>query len=217
MGRESVGAPLLYRSGRRNDFIRFPACERVPLRSMLELLDCAAFGRPFAAVHLTRAKNVRSILPHLKDLNTVSKLFILKSDLTDADLDDVAALHSLETLTIVGSPITDDGLRRIRGMSSLKDVCLCGSSVTDTGLRCLDAMPQLKGLDLTNCKGIDGSGLTYISALKNLEDLGLNGTRVSNGELQYLGGLPKLHSIAVEYSRVEPKRCFVLARPTSFP
>jgi hypothetical protein len=166
-------------------------------------LKRVAFGQPVASVGFIKVNDVRSVLPHLRNLNNIRSLFIEDSALSDAELDDIAALKSLRKLYLYESPMTDDGLRRIQGMTNLTDLYIWKTRVTDEGLRYLERLHELKLLVLSDCKGIDGSGLEHIASLRNIEELDLNGTRVSNKTLRYLVSLPKLRVIALGGSLVD--------------
>ncbi len=93
----------------------------------------------------------------------VEKIDLTKSDVTDADLENLAALPELKALTLHGTKITDDGLSHLTALKNLKDLDLSNTNVTDVGLKILAGIKSLEKLHL-HTTAVSNKGLKEIHA-----------------------------------------------------
>ena len=166
-------------------------------RRAAHFLDGLAFGPPVECVALDDVKNVRSVLPYLKDLNAIQLLALSGSDVRDSDLDWIAEIHSLRTVDLHGVALSNDGLRRIAGLRNLEWLSLADTKVTDDGLENLQSMTELKHVALGGCSGINGDGLRFLDGLTKLEELDLEATGVREPGLSHLLRLRNLRILSV--------------------
>ena len=88
--------------------------------------------------------------------------------------------------------ITDASVIHLNHLSSLDTLSLSGTGITDNALINLKNMPLLT-LNVSDCRGITGTGLVH---LKHLQELYLGGTSVSDDKLLYLKDMP-LHTLGL--------------------
>jgi hypothetical protein len=136
------------------------------------------------------------------ELTNLRKLVLVRSFLSNRELELITSLPKLEVLTIrwprpfyrssddffqgrgelVG--INDEGLERLRRAPQLRRLVLCGLD----GSGSVTAQRQAT---------ITDAGLVHVKALPNLEHLDLSGTKVTASGLLRLEGMPKLRELVI--------------------
>jgi hypothetical protein len=100
-------------------------------------------------------------------------------DVTDSDLQDIAALSSLRTLIIAhGRHVTDNGVRSITGLADLSQLELSGCSISDEALLYISQLRRLEALNL-NRNSVGDVGLEHLWQLSNLRELHMLDTNIS--------------------------------------
>ena len=114
-------------------------------------------------------------------------------ELSDADLEHVAALPGLRRLVLTGnSQITNAGLEPIAGLTALKELKLSSPKIDDDGLRHLARLKNLRSL------GLDGTHVASLDALRaldNLQELYLFQTKMTDDSLAAIGTFPQLRRL----------------------
>lgn len=78
----------------------------------------------------------------------VAKIDLTKSNVTDAELENLAVLEELESLTLHGTKITNDGLNYLTNLKSLKELDLSNTNINDEGLKILENIKTLEKLQV---------------------------------------------------------------------
>lgn len=122
----------------------------------------------------------------------VQDLQLIRTRITDAGLDCLAAAENLSWLDLSDTPISDVGLKRVAGLRNLWGLDLSGTQVTDAGLKHLTALKSLKVLDLSRTQ-ITDEGLRQLAAMPDLTLLYVYETAVSEkGEAALRAASPEL-------------------------
>lgn len=122
-------------------------------------------------------------------------------DVTDSDLQDIAALSSLRTLIIAhGRHVTDNGVRSITGLADLSQIELSGCSVSDEALLYISQLGKLETLDL-HYNSVGDAGLEHLRQLSGLRELNMLDTNVSAAGVAALQS--RLENVRVEWNGPE--------------
>lgn len=103
-------------------------------------------------VTLTDWKGTADDYALLKGLKNVTVLNMANPDVTNATLENVAALTTLEDLDVHNTKIDDDGIKHLTGLKHLKKLNLKKTAVTAPGLEPLKALPALEFVDVRDTK-----------------------------------------------------------------
>ena len=122
-------------------------------------------------------------------------------EITDRDLEYIAALPNLEEVDIESQRVTDAGLAHLAGLARLRVVNLYGAQITDVGLASLTGLTEVRCLDLEYTPVTDKS-LPHLCNLRNLVELNLSGTQITDVGLANLKTLPRLHSLFLDQTTV---------------
>lgn len=143
-------------------------------------------------------------LSHLQVLST-------SGHLTNVGLENLRNLNTLTTLYLNEPRVTDSGLAALQYLPGLRQLDLDSTQITDTGLEYLGHLAKLEVLDLSNTR-IRGSGLGYLTKLTRLRSLALAGTPVSDEYLRYLEQLPNLETLDLQRTAITDAAIDHLAR-----
>jgi len=145
---------------------------------------------------------------YLQDLEHLTSLDMLDSDVTDEGLAVIARLPNLTELTIGGyrmarsaSKITDDGLAHLKGHSKLRSLHVSRTHVTDIGLAHLAELTKLERLYIAD-NNISDAGLAKLKGLTKLKELDLAKTKITDAGLDHLKGLSNLRELYLEDAKV---------------
>ncbi len=137
----------------------------------------------------------------IRDLSSLRDLSLCQSDISDAGLANLNELNDLRNLRLWSTRITDKGLDHVRNMTEMRELGLTTNQITDKGLACLEKMTKLRALYLGNTK-VAGPGLKYLAKMKHLRQLYLGNTQVNDEGLMHLEELPDLDTLYLDGSRV---------------
>ena len=151
----------------------------------------SAFGLYLNATQVTDAE-----LKELAGLKSLQALNLGWTKVTDAGLKELAGLKSLQALDLVHTQVTDAGLKELAGLKSLQALNLYGTQVTDAGLKELAGLKSLQTLTL-NLTQVRDAGLKELAGLKSLQALDLGWTRVTDAGLKELAGLKSLQALVL--------------------
>lgn len=160
-------------------------------------------------------------LIHLKDLSSVSMLYLSGSGFTDAGFEHVAPLRDLAYLTLYRTGVTDVGLKRLDGqgpletlgiyethidgsglrhLTGLVSLTLLDTGITDTGLENLSRLKKLRSIKLE--EDVTDAALGHLAGLTNLEVLNLVGSHVTGTGLHHLRNLKRLGALLLDSAPV---------------
>ena len=138
-------------------------------------------------------------LAALEGVETIRRLRVCGTAVTDAGVKSIAKLRNLEVLKIERAGITDACMKDIAGLKRLKELDLWRNQITDRGLAELKGM-RLEFLGLRTTKVTD-RGIDAIKDMTTLKLLDVMDTKVTNAALPKLfwgiptltvGGLPRV-------------------------
>lgn len=153
-------------------------------------------GRPVIHVSFAFASTRKKGLAVLTD-----RLLGITTQLTDADLKNIAQLKHLQTLDLSGTNVTDAGLEELAEFTQLQTLHLDGTSVTDAGLKELAGLNHLQTLGLAET-GVTGAGLKELSGLTELQHLYLNTFCLTDAGLKNLRGFTQLQTLKIKNKRL---------------
>lgn len=132
------------------------------------------------------------LLSRLRDLRGLRQLTLYYA--LDEDLAFIGEIQTLTDLELVCSEITDKGLVHLANLRRLKGVSLHGSPIRGPGLVYLAKLPHLESLDLSDTQLVDANA-GYLLGLRRLKSLSLSDTLIGDAGLSRLAGLPRLEEL----------------------
>ncbi|MBI4602403.1 MAG: hypothetical protein HY721_10635 [Planctomycetes bacterium] len=121
------------------------------------------------------------------------------AEVTDADLEHLAALTNLRSLSLRETAVTDAGLGHLQRLSRLESLDLRGEKVQGPGLRHLPS--GLLDLDLSDTK-VSTSRLAHLPRLPSLESLDLNRLPIDDAAIEILRSYPSLRRLELDGTAV---------------
>jgi predicted choloylglycine hydrolase len=148
-------------------------------------------GEKIIELDLSKAEDLKQLLPLLGKLPDVSQLIIQNPQLDDSTLALLPELPKLKQLNLFSAPITDESLKTLAKRSGLALLAVGQTKISDAGLAQLAALGNLEYLGLRG-DSITDAGIEALSQLKNLKTLNLAETRITNAGLAHLTNLGQL-------------------------
>lgn len=149
------------------------------------------------AVELHQTRQVTDAgLVHLRRLNRLRHVKLVKTGVTAAGLARLAALPRLETLWFNGEPVTDGALASIGSMRRLRVLHLSNLRASVTGMAHLKALTELSELSIDSHK-LNDATIVPLASLRRLRKLDLPMTRITDAGLAQLRDLRELESLGL--------------------
>lgn len=98
--------------------------------------------------------------------------------------------------------VTDADLQRLAAQHSIQEVDLAETKVTNAGLQYLKNLTGVRGLNLYYAEYINEDGLAFLRNWHSLERLNLRGARVTSKIFEHLGGLRELRDLDLGFSEI---------------
>jgi hypothetical protein len=136
-------------------------------------------------------------LANVAELTNLTKLHLGKTQITDQGLIHLKGLANLRELWLDDTQVTDAGLKHLQNLVGLTDLRLSGASITDAGLEHLSGLTGLESLTIDRTQ-IAGPGLAYLKALPDLKDIHLANTPITDAGLQHLQELVNVEGVSLE-------------------
>ena len=113
-------------------------------RWLVELIGIDYFLNPFEVDF--RGTGSNNDLSHVAHLESLERLWIEDTAVTDAGLSHLKGLTRLTFLSLSHTNVSDAGLVHLRGLSQLEDIDVQGTQVTAAGIRELRSgwLPRLR-------------------------------------------------------------------------
>jgi Leucine-rich repeat (LRR) protein len=102
------------------------------------------------ALSLQRTRIDGSVLKNLKSPG-LTVLNLSGDDITDDDMDQIAALAGLEVLALADTRITGTGIEKLEGMKGLNELNIMNCAVVDSDLDSFLSMPNLRIVYAAGC------------------------------------------------------------------
>lgn len=146
-------------------------------------------AKPFA-LDLSHSNITDADLRELAALSRLTWLSFAHTRISDAGLKELVALPALEALDLSFTPITDQGLDYLLDTPRLHSLCLEGTQVTPQGLRLLEGM-NLQALGIPQRCKTDTGLACYLSAVEPRMRLDLSQWQISDAGLKELAQYKK--------------------------
>lgn len=139
--------------------------------------------------------------PDLQQLSVGSRRLQSRSDLTDADLAQIATLHKLRHLDISRAKnITTTGLRELRHLPRLESLAIGGLRFAELDLAVLADLPALIDLDASESSSFDGNSMRDVLELRRLRALNLTAcSMIDSAELARIAELDDLRVLHLDF------------------
>jgi hypothetical protein len=103
-------------------------------------------------------------------------------EVTDVDLEALAAFERLDALDLASTPVSDAGMRHLAGLKHLKKLVLVGTKVGDEGMKVVGGFVRLEDLEL-QLTGVGDGGIRHLNRLTNLRQLSLHRTAITDAAM----------------------------------
>ncbi len=160
---------------------------------------------------LVAARITNAGLENLAALTELRELRLSGTNISSAGLRHLGGLTKLETLWLNSTAITDAGLAHLANCKQLKWLDLADTAVTDAGLVELRPFAQLRELNLLNAQ-VGDRGVAHLRALLQLGCLVLDGTALTDRGLETLCDMPQLDWLVLGRTRVTDAGLLHLAK-----
>ncbi len=160
-------------------------------------IPAAAFFVPARSVQLYKSCT-NADLERVGRLPWLTKLFILRSQVTDRGMSVVARLRRLKSLAILEVNITGAGLRGLSNLRGLQKLYLNKTGADDDIFGIIAPLDDLRLLSLAGDERVTGKRAEGISKLARLQYLALDGTHFSDAGLRWVGMLHDLRYLTLE-------------------
>jgi Leucine-rich repeat (LRR) protein len=145
---------------------------------------------------IARSWSTDSDLDRIVGIQTLKKLDLSFTYVSDAGIEKLKKLKQLEDLTLdTDEFITDAAVAYLRSNRTLKRLNLRGTDITDISMPYIAELTGLKSLNISYTQ-LGDVGLESLPALTELEELDMGGTRISGRNLSVLKLLPKLKKLS---------------------
>ena len=122
---------------------------------------------------------------------------LIRTDVTDADLKELAQLKRLRILSLYGRRVTGVGLKALADLGELSSLDLSYADITDEGLKEIAQLKKLQSLKLKGVRQITLAGIKHLSALKELRSLSLCQTHADDTWLKPLVNLKEIRALDI--------------------
>jgi len=134
----------------------------------LEAIDLSFVKLPYFDV--TRQATILHDLPRLPNLRGVN---LFDTNVTDADMQWLAACPRLEVIELSETDIGDHGLAHLTGLPRLRRLTISSDRISDRGCRAIADMPALEELLLAS-HNVHDAGVVELARLGTLRDLNIS-------------------------------------------
>ncbi len=144
------------------------------------------------AIDLSRSWISDIDLGRLAGIDTLQRLSLAQTHITDAALEVVESLPALRELDLFFCEhITDSGASMLREASGLERLIVRGTKISDSGVKFLTELVHLRSLDIGITEVSDAT-IDLLEAVPALESLAVGGNRVGEVGISSLRSLKRL-------------------------
>ncbi|HIE97830.1 MAG TPA: DUF1583 domain-containing protein, partial [Fuerstia sp.] len=123
------------------------------------------------------------------------------SDVSDADLTQLADHQQLRKLYLMNTGVTPKGLAAIKGLKDLRNLYLTGSGIDDSAAGILTGFAEMEVLGLSYTRVTDNT-VVALADLKNLKVLGIRTRDITDLSVPYFQKMTSLERLDLRGSRV---------------
>ncbi|MBW3540710.1 MAG: hypothetical protein KY476_10600 [Planctomycetes bacterium] len=144
-----------------------------------------AEARSIVGIHLQRCRVANGVLERLRSLESLERLNLASSGVTDEGLVRVASFRNLRYLNLQSNPVTNAGIAHLGALGKLDALYLSGTRVDAAALEHLAGMGKLRILWL-NYTRVGDDAVPALKRLTSLKHLRLTGSYVTAAAVEEL-------------------------------
>ncbi len=138
----------------------------------------------------------------LVKLRSVGFLNLSQTQITNEQLQRLAAIPRTRHLQVQSTLIGDAGVKHLPRFKGLKGLSLTRTLVSDEGLEAVGQLTDLEYFELES-PNVEGSGVAHIANLTKLNELQFSGPSVTNEWIRHVAVLPSLEWVELHSTRVD--------------
>lgn len=183
---------------------------------------------PLKSLNLNYTAVTDEAMPAIGRITTLEQLQLDAARLTDVGMAHVGKLKKLRRFSCRLADVTGEGIQHLSDLTDLTRLELRETSADDAALEIISQLPKLEFLDISECRLVNGEGisklgalttLTYLElreikevrdesfapleALTNLRDLNLEATRVTTESVPVILKMTKLERLNIAGSQID--------------
>lgn len=162
-----------------------------------KMLDRISHFPDLNSISLRNCKIPANVANRLKNLNTLQRLDLSSTEMTDGMLAGITGLSNLATISLDETNVTGLGLERY---PKLADVNLRKSAASDASLASLERLPGLLRIDLSDTKITDNVA-AHLAKCSALREICLSNTSVSDKGVREVLRNPSIRILDVSRTR----------------
>jgi hypothetical protein len=144
------------------------------------------------------------VVDALTQLRSIEELTLMRSNVTDQQLQRLAMLPHIERLCLRETRIGDEGVKSLAQHKELKTLDLDTTLVSDAALEIVGQFEHLECLSLRS-PNVKGPGLVHLGKLQALRHLQFHGPNVTNEWIAAVASLPNLESFVLNGTSVDER------------
>ncbi len=141
-------------------------------------------------------------LAHLKGLTELTQLTLMNNEIDGSGLGSLKALKHLCSLKVGGGDLTDRGMAGLGELTHLERLRIDSNNVSEVGFSHLRKLPGLRELILEGCDGLGDGGVSHLGDLRELHRLDISGRKITDLSLKHLAGLRNLGRLRLRNTSV---------------
>jgi Leucine-rich repeat (LRR) protein len=138
----------------------------------------------------------------LKDLQTLQSLTLERIKLTEAGLQQLAALKNLRALHLFGDELTDTHLVPIGKMTKLRELTIYSKKVTPAGYAHVAGLTELEEMQVGVSRDIGDDCLTHMTKMTRLRIVHLGGDKLTDAGMAHVKNFTELRELWMEGPKV---------------
>ena len=161
--------------------------------------------RGITTINWPNLRNADAEADSIAKLDSLQHLTVRQSDLSDAGLQRLTALHQLLDLALLDNArLTDTGLAQLASFEHLQYLNLCNTQIGNRGLAAIGRMTGLEQLYLRNCRNVTADGIRNLVKTPTLRFLQVADTPIDDAAVLPLKHMPSLRTLHIEGTKITP-------------
>jgi len=158
-------------------------------------------------------RNADAEAESIAKLDSLQHLTVTQSDLSDAGLQRLTALHWLRYLDLHDNArLTDTGLAQLASFEHLHLLSLSGTQIGNRGLAAIGRMTGLEQLHLAYCRNVTADGIRNLVKASTLRYLQMANIPIDDTAVLHLKNMPSLRTLHIEGTKISPAGLAVLTQ-----
>ncbi len=148
------------------------------------------------ALDITGGEITDAGLVHLKDLQSLRRLYLNDLPITSDALANISDLTKLDVLSLRNTKVGDQGMSHLKKLTLLTVLNLSKTAITNRSLKQIQGLTKIDTLVLADT-AVTGKGFAYLKPLKALRTLNVDRCKSISGYLAALNGLDEMRMLYV--------------------